>query len=230
MIDSVRQQINESARAIPDSNNTWRVVVSSKSLEDANTVSARLEDAGFEVLSLREAGADQAKVAAPAKRPISPASAVSIASANKLRLTARAIAPGREVIAFAGGAAALVHSSAPLVFASSDEANAPVRFNDKPFRGKIEVFANTRGALTVVNVIGLEDYVRGVVPNELSPGGYPAIEALKAQQSRRAPMRSEPGTVRCRWLRPAADDPFTGLSWSLERAPSVIRAVEKPAA
>jgi stage II sporulation protein D len=43
------------------------------------------------------------------------------------------------------------------------------------------VFANTRGALTVVNVIGLEDYVRGVVPNELSPGGYPAIEALKAQ-------------------------------------------------
>src|SRR6266699_897394 len=31
---------------------------------------------------------------------------------------------------------------------------------------------------TVENVIGLEDYVRGVVPNELS---YPALEALKAQ-------------------------------------------------
>ena len=27
----------------------------------------------------------------------------------------------------------------------------------------------------------LEDYVRGVVANELSPGGFPAIEALKAQ-------------------------------------------------
>src|SRR6185295_12098855 len=27
----------------------------------------------------------------------------------------------------------------------------------------------------------LEDYVRGVVANELSPGGYPALEALKAQ-------------------------------------------------
>ena len=93
----------------------------------------------------------------------------------------RAQSPGRELIAFASGAAPLFHSSAPLTFASSDEANAPVRFNDKPFRGKIEVFANTRGALTVVNVIGLEDYVRGVVPNELSPGGYPAIEALKAQ-------------------------------------------------
>src|ERR1051326_8651020 len=56
--------------------------------------------------------------------------------------------------------------------------NAPVRFNDKPYRGRIEVFANRRGSLTVVNVIGLEDYVRGVVPNELS---YPALEALKAQ-------------------------------------------------
>src|SRR5207249_10840301 len=69
----------------------------------------------------------------------------------------------------------------PLLFASSDESSAPMRFNDKPFRGKLEVFANPRGALTVVNVIGLEDYVRGVVPNELSPGGFPAIEALKAQ-------------------------------------------------
>jgi stage II sporulation protein D len=56
-----------------------------------------------------------------------------------------------------------------------------VRFNDRPYRGHIEVFANTHGLLTVVNVLGLEDYVRGVVANELSPGGYPALEALKAQ-------------------------------------------------
>ncbi len=67
------------------------------------------------------------------------------------------------------------------MFASDDETKSPVRFNDKPYRGRIEVFANTRGLLTVVNVIGLEDYVRGVVANELSPGGYPALEALKAQ-------------------------------------------------
>jgi stage II sporulation protein D len=56
-----------------------------------------------------------------------------------------------------------------------------VRFNDRPYRGRIEVFTNTHGSLTVVNVLGLEDYVRGVVANELSPGGYPALEALKAQ-------------------------------------------------
>jgi stage II sporulation protein D len=56
-----------------------------------------------------------------------------------------------------------------------------VRYNERPYRGRIEVFTNTRGNLTVVNELGLEDYVKGVVANELSPGGYPAIEALKAQ-------------------------------------------------
>ncbi len=56
-----------------------------------------------------------------------------------------------------------------------------MRFDDRPYRGRIEVFANTRGALTVVNVLGLEDYVKGVVPNELSAGGFPLLEAHKAQ-------------------------------------------------
>ena len=56
-----------------------------------------------------------------------------------------------------------------------------MRFDDRPYRGRIEVFTNTRGALTVVNVLGLEDYVKGVVPNELSAGGYPLLEAHKAQ-------------------------------------------------
>src|SRR6185503_18935445 len=101
-------------------------------------------------------------------------------SSNKLKLISRSSVPTRELLAFARGSAPVLRSSAPLTFASSDQ-SAPVRFNDKPYRGKIEVFANPRGALTVVNVIGLEDYVRGVVPNELSAGGYPALEAQKAQ-------------------------------------------------
>jgi stage II sporulation protein D len=68
-----------------------------------------------------------------------------------------------------------------VAFASDDEKNSPVRYNDRPYRGRIEVFTNTRGNLTVVNELGLEDYVKGVVANELSPGGYPALEAHKAQ-------------------------------------------------
>jgi stage II sporulation protein D len=64
---------------------------------------------------------------------------------------------------------------------ASDSESTPVRFDDRPYRGRIEVFTNTRGALTVVNVLGLEDYVKGVVPNELSAGGFPLLEAHKAQ-------------------------------------------------
>src|SRR5258705_9713850 len=97
-----------------------------------------------------------------------------------VRLASRSSLPQREVVASSAGGP-LFSSSAPVAFATDDERNAPVRFNDRPFRGRIEVFANLRGSLTVVNELGLEDYVRGVVANELSPGGYPAIEALKAQ-------------------------------------------------
>src|SRR5439155_24750934 len=156
----------------------WKVFVRSESPEEADELTAKLEEAGFEVLL---PGATSLKGPAPIAsdaRDASPPATAKPATASKIQLTSRAVAPGREVIAFSSGAAPLLTSSAPLTFASSDEATAPVRFNDKPFRGKIEVFANTRGALTVVNVIGLEDYVRGVVPNELS---YPALEALKAQ-------------------------------------------------
>jgi stage II sporulation protein D len=49
------------------------------------------------------------------------------------------------------------------------------------YRGVLEVFIGRAGLLTVVNHLGLEEYLRGVVPNELGPGQYPEIEALKAQ-------------------------------------------------
>ncbi len=56
----------------------------------------------------------------------------------------------------------------------------------RPYRGAFEVFpqlsleANHRkGALALVNVVGLEDYLKGVVPWEMSPKA--PLEALKAQ-------------------------------------------------
>jgi stage II sporulation protein D len=178
MVEQIRQLTAVTARPVADSADKWKVFVRSESPEEADELTAKLEEAGFEVLL---PGATSLKGPAPIAndaRDASPPATAKPATTSKIQLTSRAVAPGREVIAFSRGAAPLLTSSAPLTFASSDEAAAPVRFNDKPFRGKIEVFANTRGALTVVNVIGLEDYIRGVVPNELS---YPAIEALKAQ-------------------------------------------------
>jgi stage II sporulation protein D len=179
MVDQIRQLTAIVARSAPDFSDKWKVLVRSETPEAADELTAKLEEVGFEVLLPGDATGlkGPAPIAKDAKETPAPSTAKP-ATTSKVRLTSRAVAPGREVIAFARGAAPLLQSSAPLTFASSDEASAPVRFNDKPFRGKIEVFANTRGALTVVNVIGLEDYVRGVVPNELS---YPAIEALKAQ-------------------------------------------------
>jgi len=110
------------------------------------------------------------------------ASATTQANNRGVRLTSRALAPTRgEVLYAAGSSHPILDERAPVVFASDDEERSPVNFNEKPYRGRIEVFANTRGTLTVVNVVPLEDYVRGVVPNELSPGGWPQLEALKAQ-------------------------------------------------
>jgi stage II sporulation protein D len=50
-----------------------------------------------------------------------------------------------------------------------------------PYRGLLEVRATEGSALTVVNTANIEDYLRGVVPNELSPQAFPQAEALKAQ-------------------------------------------------
>ena len=173
--DSVRQDVGEQPQVVVGSTDKWKVIIQKQSNAEIEETRAKLDDAGFEVVTVREIQ-KQPPNTATAKSPLSTTSAAN--AANRIKYTARAASPTRELVAFARGTAPSFHSSAPLIFASSDEKNGPVRFNDKPFRGKIEVFANTHGSVTVVNVIGLEDYVRGVVPNELS---YPALEALKAQ-------------------------------------------------
>jgi stage II sporulation protein D len=174
LAESIHELAGDTARFEPQPDNKWRVLISKQSKPEAEETKTNLEEAGFEVLSVKEVQRQN-----PAANSNSAERARSVINnPGKVKLTARPAAPTRELIAFARGSAPSFRSSAPLIFASSDEKNAPVRFNEKPYRGKIEVFANTHGAVTVVNVIGLEDYVKGVVPNELS---YPALEALKAQ-------------------------------------------------
>ncbi len=53
-------------------------------------------------------------------------------------------------------------------------------FNDTPYRGFFLLRASGEG-LQVINILNLEDYLKGVVPMELSPARYPELEALKAQ-------------------------------------------------
>ena len=49
------------------------------------------------------------------------------------------------------------------------------------YRGSLRVLVNPRGTLNVVNRIDLEEYLWGVVPAEMGPKRFDAIEALKAQ-------------------------------------------------
>ncbi|HJV49216.1 MAG TPA: SpoIID/LytB domain-containing protein [Geothrix sp.] len=49
------------------------------------------------------------------------------------------------------------------------------------YRGKVEIFPNAQGRLTVVNTLDLETYLRGVVPKEMGAWEFPNVEALKAQ-------------------------------------------------
>jgi stage II sporulation protein D len=152
--------------ALDTETKTWGMFVGGKlSREEAEELRARLEDAG---------------IAATIEGREPQTIAQNATSTNNVRLTSRPALPSREIVA-SSATGRMFSSSAPVAFASDDEKDAPVRFNDRPYRGRIEVFTNLRGTLTVVNELGLEDYVRGVVANELSPGGYPAIEALKAQ-------------------------------------------------
>ena len=191
----IRQATSESAQVVLDAETqTWGLLIGPRrSREGADIAQMRLEDSGFAATVVDLSPATAGPVSAQS-RPNASLNADSrktttaVAStmrtpviANPVRLAARTSIPTRELVASSATSGKLFSSTAPVLFASDDVVKAPVRFNDKPYRGRIEVFANSRGLLTVVNVIGLEDYVRGVVANELSPGGYPALEALKAQ-------------------------------------------------
>jgi peptidoglycan hydrolase-like amidase len=58
---------------------------------------------------------------------------------------------------------------------------APLEIETRAYRGALEVFGNARNRLTIVNELPLEEYLRGVVPNELNPTAFGQLEALKAQ-------------------------------------------------
>ncbi len=62
-----------------------------------------------------------------------------------------------------------------------DAPATPIETEGKSYRGKFEVFGNSRNTFTVVNELPLEEYLLGVVPNELSPTTFGQLEALKAQ-------------------------------------------------
>lgn len=175
----VREASGEDPQVAYDSQTkTWGLIVGAgRPRIEAEELRVRLEDAGFDA-TLVAPPADASSGSNSTQAALR--NSAELPAARSVRPAARFSSPSREVVALSTGAVRLFSSSAPVTFASDSE-TTPVRYQDRPYRGRIEVFANTRGALTVVNVLGLEDYVKGVVPNELSAGGYPLLEAHKAQ-------------------------------------------------
>ena len=62
-----------------------------------------------------------------------------------------------------------------------DKEEDTLLFENKPYRGGFILFLNKRGRLNAINILNLEDYLKGVVPLEMGPYTYSSIEALKAQ-------------------------------------------------
>ena len=72
-------------------------------------------------------------------------------------------------------------TSARALLAVPAATGKPVTVGDAAYRGVVEVVLTPSRELQAVNVLNLEDYLRGVVPRELGPTLYPELEALKAQ-------------------------------------------------
>ena len=194
----VREALGENTYASIDSKtNSWRVVVSRtfETIEEADNFKADLNDKGFQSEMVTEKVTQFSDEAVKlsnqlAKNPKSevrsiiptrpnndPNKVKSIVSSNPV-IPDAAGANLREVIVSGASANAKFTSLKSVAFGSINERSTPVRYNGKAYRGRIEVFVNSRGSLTVVNAVSLEDYLLGVVPNELS---LPNIEAQKAQ-------------------------------------------------
>lgn len=184
----IREATGESALAsIDTATNTWKVWVGTvkESTEDIDTLKSKLAEKGFD-----DPVVVTEKVVIPSAEAVALTNQLKTAGKSEVRSLVRttaatnvsagsAVDPNlREVIVSGSSEAAKYSSLKTVAFGSLNERSNPVRLNGKAYRGKIEVFVNSRGSLTVVNVVPLEDYLLGVVPSEL---GLPQLEAQKAQ-------------------------------------------------
>lgn len=167
--------------------NTWRVIIgdTKETIEDANQYKADLAEKGFEdVVIITEKRIQPSEDAVALSQQLKTGGKSEVRSLIK---TTGSTQPTtnvpvdvnlKEILVSGSSESAKFSSFKPLAFGSLNERAVPVRLNGKAYRGKIEVFVNSRGTLTVVNVVSMEDYLLGVVPRELS---LPSLEAQKAQ-------------------------------------------------
>ncbi len=89
-------------------------------------------------------------------------------------------AAGTARVLVTGGTGASLDLPSPVdVFAPAPDVRISV--DGTPYRGSLRVLVNARGTLNLVNRVDLEEYLYGVVPAEMGPKRFDAIEGLKAQ-------------------------------------------------
>jgi stage II sporulation protein D len=184
----VRESTGETAIVSLDPrSNTWRVWVGSvkPTEDDATILKQKLAEKGFEdAVTVTDKKTIITPDAAALSQQLKMQGSSEVRSLVKTTGSTNATTSGsvdpnlREVIVNTPTPTANFTSLKAVAFSSVNERSNPVRLNGKAYRGKIEVFVNSRGTLSVVNVVPLEDYLLGVVPAEL---GLPQLEAEKAQ-------------------------------------------------
>ena len=184
----IREETGETALVSVDiATNTWKVWIGSikETTEQSDAFKTMLTEKGFEdVVVVTEKKVVPSEDALELSRQLRVAGKSEVRSLVKTTGTSNVVGPDvvnpglREVIVNGPSESAKYASLKSVAFGSLNERANPVRLNGKAYRGKLEVFVNAKGALTVVNVVPMEDYLLGVVPAEL---GLPHIEAQKAQ-------------------------------------------------
>ncbi len=185
----IREATGESAiTSIDPATNTWRVWVGSvfETIEEAEKYKNLMAEKGFDDLILvaekKTVISDEAIALSQQNRMAGQSQVRSLirpTGDSSQLIGPPVVDPNlREVVVNGPAEAARYTSLKAVSFGSLNERSNPVRLNGKAYRGKIEVFVNAKGTLTVVNVVPLEEYLLGVVPAELS---LPHLEAQKAQ-------------------------------------------------
>ncbi|MFN0277620.1 MAG: SpoIID/LytB domain-containing protein [Pyrinomonadaceae bacterium] len=184
----IREATGETALvSIDTATSTWKVWAGKvkESTIEADELKARLAEKGFEdAVTVTEKKVVVSADAIALSQQLKNAGKSEVRSLTKSTgstqpIVTNAFDPNlREVIVNGASEEAKYSSLKSVAFGSLNERANPVRLNGKAYRGKLEVFVNSRGRLTVVNVVPLEDYLLGVVPSELS---LPQLEAQRAQ-------------------------------------------------
>lgn len=144
--------------------------------DNARALLARLVMAGFEGL-VEGQGDELARVVALAR------DGEGVEGAARRLTQAGFVDQKRLALAYGGGLVVVGEDGATLQAETLRLVPLdlePVRVGGKAVRGELHFRPGAAG-VTVINVVNLEEYLRGVVPAEMGPRSFPDLEALKAQ-------------------------------------------------